>query len=79
MPRTPDTSPSAVQIDLLRVYKRYLDQHGKAPTVRWLAEQLNKSHQAVQEQLKLLEKRGDIQHVTIIRPIPAKPKSKRIA
>lgn len=76
MPRKPDTSPSNSQIDLLRAYKKHVDQTGKAPTVRWLAQELGKSHAAVQEQLGILERRGDIQHVTIIRPIPAKTKRK---
>jgi SOS-response transcriptional repressor LexA len=74
MPRKPDVDPTPVQIDLLRVYKRHVDQTGKPPTVRWLAEQLGKSANAIQEQITRLEKRGDIQHVTIIRPIPSKAK-----
>lgn len=76
MPRHPDTSPSPAQYELLRVYKAHIDETGKRPTVRWLAEQLDKSVNAIQEMIKRLEKRGDIQHVTIIRPIPRRTKRK---
>ena len=74
MPRHPDTTPSPAQIELLRAYKAHVDETGKRPTVRWLAEQLGKSVNAVQEMIKRCEKRGDIQHVTLIRPIPRKTK-----
>lgn len=75
MPPKPGTEPTNVQIDFLRAYKSYYDAHGKPPTVRELAATLGKSHQATHLTLQLLERRGDIQHVTIIRPIP--PKKRR--
>jgi SOS-response transcriptional repressor LexA len=75
VPPKPGTELTEVQEQVLRAYKAYYDEHGAPPTVRWLADTLEKSHNAVHLTIKLLEKRGDIKHVTIIRPLP--PKKRR--
>jgi len=75
MPQKPEAELSPVQDEVLRAYKAYYDAHGTPPTVRWLAEKLEKSFQAVHLTIQILEKRGDIKHVTIIRPLP--PKKRR--
>lgn len=62
---------------MLRAYKAYYDEHAEPPTVRWLAEHLGKSVTRIQVMLATCKSRGDIQHVTIIRPIPGKAPGKK--
>lgn len=77
MPRPPDTEPTPAQNELLRAYRRHVDTTGEPPTVRWLAAELKKSPNAVQGQLTILKRRGDIRIAVYIRPIP--PKKRRPA